>query len=195
MIMRVKISILMFFASLIILPSWGQSTIENNIVQQFNQDIKIDQQTLRLNFLFPGIEYEHRIFNNGSLVFNTNIGAEVMGADGPRFGVIHVTGLAFRYYYNLNRRYEKGKYIGENSLNFISLRPYYHLYSIARIEGNISYGVDLTWGMQRSFGKGFYYGGEVGLSYNFNRKNEYLGDTGFFPALKLKLGYTLFNKK
>ncbi len=90
-----------------------------------------------------------------------------------------------RWYYNLSKRANKGKSIGGNSGNYLSLRTSYHFHDTSEIEDN-----DLnkfllvpTWGIRRNIGKHFNYeaGAGIGLGYKNN--------INLAPYVNLKIGF------
>lgn len=104
-----------------------------------------------------------------------------------------------RWYYNLQRRSDKGKKIAKNTANFLSLQLGYDpdWFTISNADSRIieSGNVNLKWGIRRVWGKHFTY--EMGAGVGFVQKldNPYIGpdpnSSNFYPVLFFRLGYTL----
>ena len=94
-----------------------------------------------------------------------------------------------RWYYNLNKRVDKGKRIDGNSGNYVSLRASYHFYNTSQIEeNNLSRTLLVpTWGIRRNIGNHFNYeaGGGIGLGFDYDNGRK----IGFTSYINLKIGY------
>jgi len=76
------------------------------------------------------------------------------------YGLRPVVGLAGHYYYNLNKRAEKGKRTSNNSGNFVGLRaqyrPNFFLYNTnENITTDDNFRATAYWGIRRQLGKRF----------------------------------------
>lgn len=103
--------------------------------------------------------------------------------------ILHPTiSAAPRFYYNLNRREQKGKNTAFNSGNYLGTTFSGFLPSINRKSGAyrdfVHYGIAPHWGMRRVYWNKFlleFHAGIIILAGN--------GDTAWGPDLNLKLGY------
>ena len=97
----------------------------------------------------------------------------------------------YRFFYNLNKRMEKGKKVSENSGNYIT--------ALADITGgnallgdlvsraNYAVFVGPAWGLQRVYNSGFKLNLNLGAGIGFND----LGDSYFSPLIGLQLGWLI----
>ncbi|HZV70688.1 MAG TPA: hypothetical protein VFG10_14135 [Saprospiraceae bacterium] len=151
----------------------------------FSQDEKPHlsvENVLKLNFLLPGISYEHKIGNYTTL----NVAAYMDGIisdkiESPnRQSHLFLTpsfNAEFRYYYNLKTRDIKGKPTALNCANYIapvyigrySHTSYFSDYQLVNQVGAV-------WGMQRNYPKGFSLDVNGGLAYTFKARNNYYYD-------------------
>jgi hypothetical protein len=114
------------------------------------------------------------------------------------YNVVPVVVIEPRWYYNLNKREQKGKNIVNNAGSYLSLysriRPNWVVLSQGRI-GNIYTDISIipSWGLRRNMGKHFNFEGAAGLGYmyEFSKKS---GNTPFYGGygghFTLRLGYT-----
>ena len=113
------------------------------------------------------------------------------------------SGLAFipviilepRFYYNLNKRLNKGKRIDGNSGNFISLKTIYYpdLFVIGTNEDlnlESDFMIIPTWGIRRNIGKHFNYEAGFGIGY-IHYREEYYSDNKSDVAVNIhaRIGY------
>ena len=110
-------------------------------------------------------------------------------------GLIPVITLEPRFYYNLNKRLNKGKRIDGNSGNFIALKTSYNsdLFFIASNEDlnlETDFMIIPTWGIRRSLGKHFNYEAGFGLGY-IHYREEYYSDNKSDVAVNIhaRIGY------
>jgi len=113
-----------------------------------------------------------------------------------------------RWYYNLNKRVQKGRDIKGNSGNFISLKVSYRPdwfvlnnddlkwngMSMAEPEIHDAIAIVPTWGIRRTLGKHFDYEAGFGLGYAYTFKYKqngytYKGDGSLSANLHLRIGY------
>ncbi len=94
-----------------------------------------------------------------------------------------------RWYYNLNKRADKGRRIDGNSGNYISLRASYRFFDISEVENNDQDYLLLTptLGIRRNIGKHFNY--EAGLGLGLAFRNENGREIGYSSIFDLKIGY------
>jgi len=156
----------------------------------------VERQLFKINALVPGVSYELGLSNNLTL----NLDALLIPGGGrglnnkTQFGVLPGFQADLRYFVNMKRRSGKGKNISGNSGNFVALMN--QLYSGNAILGNLkldngfNYITALSYGIQRTRPKGFYWGFSVG-------PGLYFGDIDpqFTVFIDLKLGWVLRGKK
>ena len=151
----------------------------------------------RLNFINPGAEIEMPTGEKTSFSIGLGIG---YGGSYPDLNTASGTGWIYviapfidlqqKWFYNFEKRMNKGKTIKNNSGNFLSVRL---LSRGPSIEDNISrtsdfdFAIGPTWGIQRSFGK-FHLLFDVGPIYYFDTK----GNGNIFPIHpQINLGFDL----
>jgi len=95
-----------------------------------------------------------------------------------------------RFYYNLEKRQQKGKDISKNSGNFFGIafnyRPDAVIFSNKNVEAIESFSIVPKWGIRRNLGANFHY--EVGAGFGYRHETNY----GNFAEidLHLRIGYT-----
>lgn len=154
----------------------------------------VEDGLFSVNILTPGLEYEYGLTNSTTLDLSVGSGfAYRKGTFGEGFGVYPVFGVQYRYYYNLNKRLEKGKNISNNSGNYIALsgtvqggKPI--IGDLEFTEGYFGV-IGPVWGLQRYYGAGFKLDLNLGAGYGFNES----GGSFFSPIIGLKLGWRLSN--
>lgn len=154
----------------------------------------VEDGLFSVNILTPGLEYEYGLTNSTTLDLRAGSGfAYREGAFGKGFGVYPVFGAQYRYYYNLNKRLEKGKNISNNSGNYIALSG--TVQSGKPIVGDLEYNegyfgvIGPVWGLQRYYGAGFKLDLNLGAGYGFNES----GGSFFSPIVGLRLGWRISN--
>lgn len=105
-----------------------------------------------------------------------------------------------RWYYNLEKRGNKGRNVHNNGGNFLALTTSYHpdWFVITGLEGGMMVPHQLAivpkWGIKRNFGKSdFNYEAGVGLGYNFLFLKQYgfrQNDGDVLLDLHFRIGYT-----
>jgi hypothetical protein len=106
------------------------------------------------------------------------------------FSIYPVFTVEPRYYYNLNRRGQKGKDVGNNAANFLSINTGVNpgwLIASSEEDASITGGVSVipTWGMRRNLGKRFEYELGVGIGYGF----AFNGEHGVALNTMARIGY------
>ena len=154
----------------------------------------VEDGLFSVNILTPGLEYEYGLTNSTTLDLRAGSGfAYRKGTFGEGFGVYPVFGAQYRYYYNLNKRFEKGKNISNNSGNYIALSG--TVQGGKPIVGDLEYSegyfgvIGPVWGLQRYYGAGFKLDLNLGGGYGFNES----GGSFFSPIIGLRLGWRISN--
>lgn len=156
----------------------------------FSQERTTNSQ-FSLNLLAPSAEYELAVSDNSTLDMNLGIGFAYHKSSysGEAFGIFPGFEAQYRYYYNFEKRADKGKKTSENSGNYIA--------GVASITGGKpiigdleyanEYGgfVGPTWGLQRIYNSGFKLNLNLGIGMGFNDA----GDTYLTPLFGLQLGW------
>lgn len=96
-----------------------------------------------------------------------------------------------KYYYNLNRRLEKGKNIKNNSGNYLALDitytpDWFVISNYDNIQMSNILTIIPTYGIRRNFAKNFNYEAKFGLGYGTNLDYK---DSGAAINLSFKIGY------
>lgn len=155
------------------------------------------ENVLRINFLNPGLEYEHSISEKTTLSAGIGVG---YGTSYPDLDESNGTGfvylispfldIQYKYFYNFEKRLANSKNVAHNSGNFISGRFYTRgetIESNFSRTSNYDFAVGPTWGIQRNYGS-FHLLVDVGTIYYFDTK----GNGNWFPImLQLNLGFDL----
>lgn len=165
----------------------------------------------KINFLNPGISYEHRIGKNQTVQLSAfmNVLVSLGFSSDHSTSDVYVdpaVGAEYRYYYNFRKRSADGKSVSKNSANYIGL---YGNMIFSKMRVNSSYYIEskrrnvnvvgLGWGMQRNYTKHFSLDLNIGGQYRFARSsypgadNTTMQKTGgeFLPAVLLGLGFWL----
>ena len=167
-----------------------------NCAEAQNQT-SVEDGILSLNLLTPGIEYEHGLTNKTTLNLRGGTGFAYLKSSAGNgfegFGIYPIFNLQYRYYYNFEKRLNKGKVIRNNNGNYIALSG--ALQAGEPVIGNLKYNTDYfglvgpVWGLQRYYGSGFKLDLNLGAGYGFN---EFEGSY-FSPIMGIRLGWLLSN--
>ncbi|MDT0685865.1 hypothetical protein [Autumnicola psychrophila] len=154
----------------------------------------VEEGLLSVNILTPGLEYEYGLTNSATLDLRAGSGfAYRKGIFGEGFGIYPIFNVQYRHYYNLKKRFEKGKNISSNSGNYIALSG--AIQTSKPIIGDLEYNenyfgvIGPVWGLQRYYGAGFKLDLNLGGGYGFNES----GSSFFSPIVSLRLGWRIFN--
>jgi hypothetical protein len=165
-----------------------------NAFSQENENkekVSVDNSVFGIQTGFLGVWLYNEIKLNDNFALRSEIGAE------PRISInvgtvfSSVLRLEPRYYYNLEKRINKGKDISNNAGNFFGLninyRPSTVIYRtkdyLTPIE---SFSIVPKWGLRRNLGKNFNYELGAGLGFRHEFKGEDYGELD----LHLRIGYT-----
>lgn len=139
----------------------------------FAQEKATDLFNANVSFIGIGIQYEKALSDNftavGSLDYIGGFSYSEDWSGESDFDYILTTQLALegRYYYNFNRRLEKGRNTKNNSGNYIALKgvyiPDFLTASSDDVTVNPQGSFTLNYGLKRSFAKNFFYEFYTGL--------------------------------
>ena len=144
-----------------------------------------------LNLILPSLEYEIKTGHSSTVDLLLGAGFGYQSGSQNRFGVFPAFRSSYRYYYNLNKRLEKGKKVSENSGNYIAAigtiesgKPLIGDYYLNK---NYSVFIGPAWGLQRVYNSGFKLNLNLGAGYGFND----LGDSYVSPIIAIQLGWLI----
>ena len=155
----------------------------------FSQSQKnVENSQTTLNFLLPGIVYEQGLAPNATIAGEVTVGFAVIDCSfcESSFGIYPIGRLQYRYYYNFDRRSDRGKRITGNSGNYVA--PMIALQGGNAIIGDLDFASDLffgagaVYGIQRTAPSGFQFRLEAGPAYFFD---DFSDGLGLFLAAKL----------
>ncbi|MGM0932174.1 MAG: DUF3575 domain-containing protein [Bacteroidota bacterium] len=154
----------------------------------------VEDGLLSINILTPGLEYEFGLTNSTTLDLRAGTGfAYRKNSFDEGFGVYPIFNVQYRYYYNLEKRLEKGKNINNNSANYLALSGAVQAGKpiIGDLEFNEGYfgAIGPVWGLQRYYGSGFKLDLNLGAGYGFNES----GESFFSPLIGFRLGWLISN--
>lgn len=156
--------------------------------------INLERHQLKFDMLSPGFSYELGLFKNQTV--STNIGLGLASyQEGYAYGL--AMNNRYRYYYNFNRRLNKGKNISGNSGDYIAAAQaifFSQLRLATNIEGPSDFNIGfygMAYGIQRTYPKGFNFTAELGAGL-------YKGDgvpDGFGPLFSFNFGWVATKRK
>lgn len=155
----------------------------------------VEDGLFSVNILLPGLEYERGLSNESTLDLRAGTGFGLTGGSGrdTQYGIFLNAHTQYRYYYNFEKRLEKGKNIANNSANYLALNASFDFGD--PIIGDYPYSLDYggvlgpVWGLQRYYGSGFKLDLNLGAGYGFNES----GGSFFSPIIGIRLGWLLSN--
>ncbi|SDS07593.1 hypothetical protein SAMN04487764_1391 [Gillisia sp. Hel1_33_143] len=153
------------------------------------------QNQFSLNFLIPSLEYEIAVTKNTTVDAVLGMGFGYHDAsylDNPEYGIYPQFETQYRYYYNLDKRMEKGKKTSENSGNYLAavglIASGDPILGDMQLNNDYSGFVGPAWGLQRVYSGNFKLNLTLGLGLGFNNvDNAYLASQISFQ-LGFKLG-------
>ncbi|WP_276167762.1 hypothetical protein [Zobellia alginiliquefaciens] len=179
--MKNTYALFVFFAFTILANGQNQRNVEDHQVQ--------------LGLPMPAILYEKGLGKNTTATIEFVAGFGLRGCSGceTEFGFFPTFRGQFRYYYNMERRQEKGKNISGNSGNYIAILMAYQdqnpIFGDLYLAESVL-GMGPVYGLQRIYRGGFFYRLEGGLGY-FN--TEY--DNGLGVFLGARVGWVLGKRR
>ena len=164
-------------------------------LQAQNKNVK---DVWRINVLNPSVEYELPTSNNSTLSSSLGIGYSVSyphtdnsSYSGPITSFNPFLDIQHKWFYNFNKRKEKGLKTKNNAANFISTRMLARgetLFGNTNGTDGFDFAFGPTWGIQREYGKNLHFLFDLGPIYYFDTN----GFSGFFPIMiQLNLGFNL----
>lgn len=169
--------------------------------QSFGQESEYKKQNiLRINFINPGIEYEHSISEKSKLSANAGFGVSMSYPDlttvqpSHAFFMSTFFDLHYKNIYNFNKRKSNNKNVEFNVGDFIGLKLNgrgKNVNSKISRTGNVDFSLGPTWGIQRNFERvNLLF--NLGPLYYFDMK----GNGGFYPIMfEINIGYNILIKK
>lgn len=160
---------------------------------------KQTENVWRINFLNPGVEYEMPTGNTSTLSIGTGLGYSVsyphtdktVSSSGAITSFNPFLDIQHKWFYNFDKRKNKGLNITNNSGNFVSARFLTRgesLFGNSNGTDGLDFAVGPTWGIQRKYGKNFHLLFDMGPIYYFDVN----GNGYYFPLmLQLNLGFDL----
>ncbi len=158
----------------------------------------------RVLFLPLGVTNEARLGPKTTLVSTVALGSyfgarkdltnTTTNTPDTYYGIYAGLSVAGRYFYNFERRLERGKSIRANSGNYLTVKATYNTPTLVRkdpvqsTEINNAEGasVQVMWGFQRTYRKNFY----LNLGLGLGARRNYVG-----PSSDFAIGYTFPNRQ
>ncbi|WP_405250682.1 hypothetical protein [Dokdonia sp. Asnod3-C12] len=148
-----------------------------------------------LNIIGAGVTYERVLGNKFTTHFNASY--QLVGVSGGSNQDVDLTfagnlSVGGRYYYNRERRFEKGKKLTQNAGNFwaaeFQVIPDFTVATEERFARYLTtYLLGAKYGLRRNITRNLNYECEFGLGYLFTGE-----DATVYPLLEFKLQYVLF---
>lgn len=132
-------------------------------------DKNVEASQLQFGLPMPSVLYEIGVGKNTTTSIEAIFGFALRGCKGceTNFGVYPIVRGQYRYYYNMERRIEKGKNITGNSGNYVAALIAYQ--GGGPIIGNLNttntIAVGPVYGIQRTYKRGFFYRLEGGVAF------------------------------
>ena len=162
-----------------------------------SEEVKVEKHLLSVYFIPLKISYELGIGKSNTVELGGGLnGVTWIENNGDfdqfRFGIAPFAEAYFKNYYNLDKRYSKGKRTASNSGNYWGLFARYRFEPIAGDTDDTRFNsifIAPVWGFQRNYRSHFSLGMDLGFGVGFNNGGSY-----FSPVVRLKLGFVLFSK-
>lgn len=152
-------------------------------VESFSQSTSLEKKMIKINVISPGFSFEKCLSKNESINFDANFSfGFAMKNDNTSNINSDIKILAspflrsqYRYYYNLQRRVNKGKSIRNNTGSFLAVNGSYYFDPInnqdyvSNYDGFTFGGV---WGFQKTYKSNLNISSNVGFGYSFSDSNE-----------------------
>jgi len=149
----------------------------------FAQEKATDLFNANISFIGIGIQYEKALNDNftavGTLDYTGGFKYSYSDYYGSDFEYILTTNLALegRYYYNFNRRIEKGRNTKNNSGNYVALKGTYTpdwltTSNSDNLGVNPQGSITINYGLKRSFAQNFFYEFYTGLGFSLYQDDK-----------------------
>ena len=166
------------------------------------QEAKVEKSVFGIQTGFLGIwaHNESRLSDRIALRSEVGFDSGIWGGDfydKTGFLLTPVLSVEPRFYYNLQKRADKGRNISGNAGNYLSIRASFHPdwfvisnYDDVSIISDIS--IIPTWGIRRNIGKHFNYEAGLGLGYRYifaERAGFLENESSLAANFALRIGY------
>jgi len=172
-------------------------------IQSFAQkstDTKLRSLTrLNLELQGFGVSLEPRLGNSATIDLSTGVGTGGYDIWSESFTYVVdpfpptvFFSITPKFYYNRNKRLEKGKQTALNSGNYFGLRIKYTSASFGE-NTNVRDALlfNVHWGMQRAIAKRWTVNSHFGIGYAIDATDLNNSEAAFYPALDLRFSYIL----
>lgn len=157
----------------------------------------VEKNQFKINLINPGVEYEVGIGTNQTINLGLGLQFAASGGGGEfYYAFLPAINGQYRYFYNMERRLDKGKRIDGNTGNYLAASA--TIFTSDVIIGNVESGsgaagfIGPVYGIQRTYSKGFNYTMEFGLGLYFaSDENFEAVETGFGPTVSFSIGWVL----
>ncbi len=162
----------------------------SGIILSAQSTTSVEKQMFKANLLItPGLEYEVGLTENSTLDFRLGTGLLYVETNGEgEYGVFLTFEAAYRYYYNFEKRANKGKNTSGNSANYVAMTTFFAPGDpiLGDLDADIDYIGQLApvWGFQRTYNSGFNLGLELGVGYAFDEDDNFI-----VPVVNFRLGW------
>ncbi|WP_029036450.1 hypothetical protein [Salinimicrobium xinjiangense] len=158
----------------------------------FAQQAPQTNSQLSVNLLIPSLEYEMSMGKKTTLDLNLGTGFAYRSTNNDSgYAVFPTFHAQYRFYYNLDKRLEKGKKISENSGNYFTalaeITSGNPIFGDLKSQADYAVFIGPAWGLQRVYNSGFKLNINLGGGIGFND----LGDSYFSPFVGLQLGWLI----
>ncbi len=151
-----------------------------------------------LNFLIPSAEYEAAVSKNSTIDAVLGIGFGYHDSsylDESEYGFYPQFEAQYRYFYNLNKRMQKGKKTSENSGNYIAavgvVASGNPIIGDMQLNNDYSGFLGPAWGLQRIYNSNFKLNLTLGLGLGFDDQD----DAYLASHISIQLGFKLGKEK
>ena len=147
----------------------------------------------KIDILTPGLSLENGIGDYSTIYseLGTSLGAhKASNSNKPKFLISPYIKSQYRYYYNFEKRQNKGKNTFKNSGNFIAFSTSYYFKPISNSIYLSTYdGITLApvWGLQRTYNSGLNINFNTGLGYTISSNKS----NGIVPIINFTIGWVI----
>lgn len=168
----------------------------------FAQNATVEKSIFGIQTGFLGVWANHEARLGNKFALRSEIGLEASFSGGTFSNDIFVIAptlkLEPRFYYNLQKRLDKGKSIAKNTANFLAINVTYvpDWFTISN-EDNVSvienFSIIPKWGIRRVVGEHFTYEAGIGIGYQYSNYKQFgfsQNESDVTADLHLRIGYT-----